>query len=65
MKTYNNLILQIVQYDKEVEEYKGTIPLKIILNFDSINLDNNGITVETSSYSRLIWDDSNLNPIKV
>ena len=55
----------MVQYDKEVLKYNGIVPLKIILNFDSINLDNNGITVETSSHSRPIWDDSNLNPIKV
>ena len=36
-----------------------------MLNYDLINLDNNGITVETTSYSRPVWDDSKLNPIKV
>ena len=62
---YNNIILQIVQYDEEILKYNGIIPLKIKLNYDLINLDNNGITVETSSYSIPVWDNSILNPIKV
>ena len=58
--------MSIVQYDKEVFKYSGIIPLKILLNFDTINLDNNGITVETTSYNIPVWNDYYyLNPIKV
>ena len=46
-------------------KYNGIIPLKISLNFDKINFTNNGIIVETSSYKNAIWDDSDLNPIRV
>ena len=50
----------------EILYYKSIIPLKIILNFDLINLDNNGITVETTVYARPVWNDYYyLNPIKV
>ncbi|KAM3129818.1 hypothetical protein pb186bvf_018112 [Paramecium bursaria] len=65
MKNYNNLILQIVQYDWENLKYNGFIPLKISLNFDKTNLTNNGIIVETSSYQQAIWNDDNPEPIKV
>ena len=44
--------------------YNGIIPLKLSLNFDLNNKSNNGITVETSTYTTAIWNDK-LNPIKV
>ncbi|KAM3133773.1 hypothetical protein pb186bvf_014182 [Paramecium bursaria] len=65
MQKYSNLILQLVQQGQELLNYSGIVPFKISLNFDLNNLSNNGITVESSSYTRAIWDDSNLNPIKV
>ena len=65
MQKYNNLILQLVQQGQELLNYSGIIPFKISLNFDLNNLSNNGITLESSSYTRAIWDDSNLNQIKV
>ena len=33
------------------------IPLQITLNFDTTNLDNNGIIIETSSYISPRWYD--------
>lgn len=49
----------------EYLKYNGIIPLKISLNYDKNNLSNNGIMLEISSYKVAIWDDINLNSIKI
>ena len=35
------------------------------MNFDFNNLNNNGIIVETTSYTKAIWNDTNLKPIEI
>ncbi|KAM3138602.1 hypothetical protein pb186bvf_009354 [Paramecium bursaria] len=62
METYNNLILKIVQYDQEGFTYNGMIPLQMTMSFDTINLENNGIMIETSSYISPRWYDQPFNP---
>ncbi|KAM3132192.1 hypothetical protein pb186bvf_015652 [Paramecium bursaria] len=61
MEAYNNIILKIIQYNKESFQYNGMTPLEISLNFNRTNQENNKITAQTQSYNSPKWFDA---PVK-